>query len=158
MSREAKIAKDRAERVFKRGVRSFSKRTVKTSLHMEQTIRLAKVTKASAAMLAVEAAGDIDCAGSIQQPWCVSNLSLFRTPAPIYIARGHANSVAPRQAFGAQSPNIPGCGDGAFCGRADVAATAAIAPAIGSNPSNTQTPETPHEVHLYETERAPHRR
>ena len=40
----------------------------------------------------------------------------------------------------------------------DVAATAAIAPAIGSNPSNTQTPETPHEVHLYETERAPHRR
>ena len=60
MSREAKIAKDRAERVFKRGVRSFSKRTVKTSLHMEQTIRLAKVAKASAAMLAVEAAGDID--------------------------------------------------------------------------------------------------
>ena len=48
MSREAKIAKDRAERVFKRGVRSFSKRTVKTSLHMEQTIRLAKVAAALA--------------------------------------------------------------------------------------------------------------
>jgi hypothetical protein len=60
--------------------------------------------------------------------------------------------------YGAQSPNIPHAGDGAFCGRADVVATAAIAPAIGSNPSNTQTPETPHEVHLYETERAPHRR
>ena len=54
--------------------------------------------------------------------------------------------------------NIPHAGDGAFCGRADVVATAAIAPAIGSNPANTQTPETPHEVHLYETERAPHRR
>ena len=60
--------------------------------------------------------------------------------------------------FGAQSPNIPHAGDGAFCGRADVVATAAIAPAIGSNPANTQTPETPHEMHLYETERAPHRR
>ena len=77
----------------------------------------------------------------------------------LYIARGHGSTdVAPRQAVGAQSPNIPHAGDGAFCGRADVVATAAIAPAIGSNPANTQTPETPHEVHLYETERAPHRR
>ena len=76
-----------------------------------------------------------------------------------YIARGHASTVLHRgQRLGAQSPNIPHAGDGAFCGRADVVATAAIAPAIGSNPANTQTPETPHEVHLYETERAPHRR
>ena len=77
---------------------------------------------------------------------------------PIYGANQSSRNIAPRQAFGAQSPNIPHAGDGAFCGRADVVATAAIAPAIGSNPSNTQTLETPHEVHLYETERAPHRR
>ena len=77
---------------------------------------------------------------------------------PIYGANQSSRNIAPRQACGAQSPNIPHAGDGAFCGRADVVATAAIAPAIGSNPANTQTPETPHEMHLYETERAPHRR
>ena len=103
-------------------------------------------------------AGDIDFAGSIQQPWCSPAYTI--QPGSTYILRAATGQPMLHRGkrYGAQSPNIPHAGDGAFCGRADVVATAAIAPAIGSNPSNTQTPETPHEVHLYETERAPHRR
>ena len=78
---------------------------------------------------------------------------------PIYGANQSSRNIAPRQAMWARNHQIsPMPAIGAFCGRADVVATAAIAPAIGSNPANTQTPETPHEMHLYETERAPHRR
>ena len=103
-------------------------------------------------------AGDIDF---VEAPYNNHGAFLTCPSSPAVPIHNTAPVVAQHRtaaAIGAQPTNIPHAGDGAFCGRADVVATAAIAPAIGSNPANTQTPETPHEVHLYETERAPHRR
>ena len=76
----------------------------------------------------------------------------------IYGANQSSRNIAPRQALKRAITKYPPCRRWRLLRPREVVATAAIAPAIGSNPANTQTPETPHEMHLYETERAPHRR